>query len=335
VGPGLDVLGCAIAGARDEVIAEWSDEPGITVLDSGHPELSSSPTRHTSAIAAAAVLHWAQRLGATAGGEGIALTVKKGLPLSGGQGGSAASAVAGAAAANALFGGILDTNALLECGLVAEAKVAGRHLDNIAPALLGGITLIRCIDPIDVVRLPVPTGLRLVLAHPAQRLSTAILKAMDEGDNGPGAEYNVYPKEFTAVYDARRKLVGKQLYTLIGVPRGDAAGMLKQFRKNYDFFDAPVGMILCVERRMGNGQWIDCGIFLDQLMLLAREKGLHTCPQAAFSRYQHVVRRELGIADDQVVICGLALGYADPDAVPNNLITERAPIQDFTKWFSE
>ena len=176
MGPGLDVLGCAIAGARDEVIAEWSDEPGITVLDSGHPELSSSPTRHTSAIAAAAVLHWAQRLGATAGGEGIALTVKKGLPLSGGQGGSAASAVAGAAAANALFGGILDTNALLECGLVAEAKVAGRHLDNIAPALLGGITLIRCIDPIDVVRLPVPTGLRLVLAHPAQRLSTAMAR---------------------------------------------------------------------------------------------------------------------------------------------------------------
>ena len=111
--------------------------------------------------------------------------------------------------------------------------------------------------------------------------------------------------------------------------------MLKQFRKNYDFFDAPVGMILCVERRMGNGQWIDCGIFLDQLMLLAREKGLHTCPQAAFSRYQHVVRRELKISDDQVVICGLALGYADPDAVPNNLITERAPLADFTTWFHE
>jgi homoserine kinase len=107
---------------------------------------------------------------------GIALTVKKGLPLSGGQGGSAASAIAGAAAANALLGGILDTNALLECGLIAEAKVAGRHLDNIAPALLGGITLIRSIDPIDVVRLPVPTGLRLVLAHPAQRLSTAMAR---------------------------------------------------------------------------------------------------------------------------------------------------------------
>jgi nitroreductase len=168
-----------------------------------------------------------------------------------------------------------------------------------------------------------------------QRLSSAILAAIDAGDNGPGGEYDVYPKEFTPVYDARRKLVGKQLYTLLDVPRGDTAGMLKQFRKNFDFFDAPVGMILCVERRMGNGQWIDCGIFLDQLMLLAREKGLHTCPQAAFSRYQHVVRRELGVPDDQVVICGLALGHADPDVVPNSLITERAPIQDFTTWFTE
>lgn len=180
-----------------------------------------------------------------------------------------------------------------------------------------------------------PWKLYVTMGAARKRLSAAILKAMDEGDNGPGAEYNVYPQEMTPVYDARRKLVGKQLYTLLGVPRGDAAGMLKQFRKNYEFFDAPVGMILSVEKRMGNGQWIDCGIFLDQLMLLAREKGLHTCPQAAFSRYQHVVRRELGIPDDQTVICGLALGHADPDVVPNSLITDRAPIQDFTTWFSE
>jgi nitroreductase len=180
-----------------------------------------------------------------------------------------------------------------------------------------------------------PWKLYVTMGAARRRLSAAILKAMDDNDHGPGAEYSVYPKEFTPVYDARRKLVGKQLYTLLDVPRGDTAGMLKQFRKNYDFFDAPVGMILCVERRMGNGQWIDCGIFLDQLMLLAREKGLHTCPQAAFSRYQHVVRRELKIAEEEVVICGLALGYADPDVVPNSLITERAPLTDFTTWFHE
>jgi nitroreductase len=180
-----------------------------------------------------------------------------------------------------------------------------------------------------------PWKLYVTMGEARRRLSATILEAMDAGDTGPGAEYNVYPKEFTPLYDTRRKTVGKQLYTLLGVPRGDTSGMAKQFRKNYEFFDAPVGMILCVERRMGNGQWIDCGIFLDQLMLLAREKGLHTCPQAAFSRFQHIVRRELNIPDDQIVICGLALGHADPDAIPNNLITERAPIQDFTTWFTE
>ena len=180
-----------------------------------------------------------------------------------------------------------------------------------------------------------PWKLYVTMGKARQRLSSAILAAIDANDNGPCGEYDVYPKEFKPVYDARRKLVGKQLYTLLGVPKGDAAGMMRQFRKNYEFFDAPVGMILCIERRMGNGQWIDCGIFLDQLMLLAREKGLHTCPQAAFSRFQHIVRRELKIPDDQIVICGLALGYADSDTVPNNLITERAPIQDFTIWFSE
>ena len=174
LGPGLDVLGCAIAGPRDEVIAEWCATPGITVLDPGHPDLPRSPMRHTAAIAAAAVLHEALKNGLALRALGIALTVRKGLPLSGGQGGSAASAVAGASAANALLGAVLDTNVLLECCLVAEAKVAGRHLDNIAPALLGGIVLVRSIDPIDIVRLPVPTGLRLVLAHPAQRLSTAL-----------------------------------------------------------------------------------------------------------------------------------------------------------------
>lgn len=176
VGPGLDVLGCAIAGPRDEVIAEWTETPGISVLDPGHPELPRSPSRHTSAIAANAVMEEARRRGVQCHSPGIALTVRKGLPLSGGQGGSAASAVAGAAAANALFGGLLDTNAVLRCSLAAEAKVAGRHLDNIAPALLGGIVLIRCIDPIHVIRLPIPTGLRLVLAHPAQRLSTAVAR---------------------------------------------------------------------------------------------------------------------------------------------------------------
>ena len=177
-----------------------------------------------------------------------------------------------------------------------------------------------------------PWKLYVTMGAARQRLSRAVLDAIDAGEPDT-REYEVYPRLFTPEYDRRRKTVGKQLYTLLGVPRGDTAGMDRQFRKNYEFFGAPVGMILCVDRDMGDGQWIDCGIFLDQLMLLAREKGLHTCPQAAFGRYQRVVRRELRIPDEQVVICGLALGHADADEIPNNLLTERVPIADFTTWY--
>lgn len=173
IGPGLDVLGCAVAGLRDEVTAEWSDTPGITLLDAGHADLPKNPKRHTSAIAAAAVLEEARRRGVVPARAGIALTVRKQLPLSGGQGGSAASAVAGAVAADALLRSSLDTTALLHCCLAAEETVAGRHLDNIAPSLLGGIVLVRSLDPIDVVRLPIPDGLCIVLAHPSQRLRTS------------------------------------------------------------------------------------------------------------------------------------------------------------------
>lgn len=173
LGPGLDVLGCAVVGARDEVTAQWSDLPGITLLDSGHPDLPNVATRHTAAIAAAAVIAHARRRGLALDAPGVALTARKGLPLAGGQGGSAASAVAGASAVNALLGNVLDSDALLACCLDAESRVSGRHLDNVAPALLGGIVLVRSLDPIDVVRLPIPGNLYLVLAHPEQRLSTS------------------------------------------------------------------------------------------------------------------------------------------------------------------
>lgn len=171
IGPALDVLGCAVAGARDEITVAWRDEPGIEVTDAGHPDLPRDATRHTAALAAAAVL---RRAGAAK--HGLTLWCRKGLPLSGGQGGSAASAVAGAVATNALLGNPLGTDALLASCLDAESAVAGRHLDNIAASLLGGIVLVRTLDPIEVIRLPVPAGLILVLAQPAQRLLTIVAR---------------------------------------------------------------------------------------------------------------------------------------------------------------
>ncbi len=171
VGPGLDVLGLAVAGAGDWVTAELLDVRGIELRDPGHPDLPADPARHSAALAAAAVL---QRAG---GHQGLALWVLKGLPLSGGQGGSAASAVAGAVAANECLGRPLGVRALLESCLEAEAAVAGRHADNLAPSLLGGVVLVRSLDPPDAVTLPTPAGLTVVLAHPNQRMRTSDARA--------------------------------------------------------------------------------------------------------------------------------------------------------------
>ena len=181
LGPGLDTLGFAVEGAGDAVTAEWSNEPGITLLDPGHPDLPRDPALHASAIAALAVIRRATTLGATTPAQGITLRVRKGLPLSAGQGGSAASAVAGAAAVNALIGGPLGRDELRAAELVAEERVAGRHLDNIAPSLMGGIVLIRSLDPMDVVAIPVPERLHIVLASPAQTLRTADARAVLPG----------------------------------------------------------------------------------------------------------------------------------------------------------
>lgn len=168
IGPGLDVLGMAVTGAGDRVVAERTDGRGVTMADGGHAELPAESGKNAAGIAAIAVI---ARAGA--GDLGVRLTLKKGLPLSGGQGGSAASAVAGAVAVNRLLGNPLDARALFECALVAETALSGRHGDNLASALFGGIVLVRSLDPADIVSLPVPAALRVVLAHPAQRLNTA------------------------------------------------------------------------------------------------------------------------------------------------------------------
>jgi homoserine kinase len=173
VGPGLDILGCAVTGPGDAVIASLRDQPGVRIDATGHPDLPRDPSRHASAIAAAEVL---RRAGRTL--VGISLIVEKGLPLAGGQGGSAASALAGAAAANALLGNALSPTEVLHSALVAEERLAGRHIDNLAPALVGGMLLIRSIDPLDVIRIPTPAALRIVLLHPEMRLRTADARAV-------------------------------------------------------------------------------------------------------------------------------------------------------------
>lgn len=170
-GPGLDVLGVAVGGPVDRVTVLRDGSAGVVIDDPGHPELPSDPDKNTAGIAAREVL---RRSGADVG---VRLSVVKGLPLLGGQGGSAASAVAAAVAMNRLLGDPLDIAGLIECAVEAEAVVSGRHADNVAPQLLGGVVLVRSMDPMDVVQLASPSELRIILAHPDQRLSTAEARA--------------------------------------------------------------------------------------------------------------------------------------------------------------
>ena len=167
VGPGLDVLGLALEGAGDTVAAESARGGRIEIASAGHPEIPADPSANTAGIAAEEVR---RRSGRTS--EGVRLSIRKGLPLSGGQGGSAASAVAAAVAVNALFGSPLSRGELLEACVEAESRVAGRHADNVAPSLLGGVVLVRALDPPDVVPLRYPQNLLVVLAEPEARLST-------------------------------------------------------------------------------------------------------------------------------------------------------------------
>ncbi len=167
VGPGLDILGLAVVGAGDTVTAKRSGNREIRIRSSGHPGISGDPERNTAGIAAARV-----RALAKAASTGLTLEISKGLPLSGGQGGSAASAVAAAVAVNELLGSPLRRSDLLEPCIDAEAAVSGRHADNVAGALFGGVVLIRTLDPIDVVRLSFPEELRVVIVAPEQTLRT-------------------------------------------------------------------------------------------------------------------------------------------------------------------
>jgi len=167
VGPGLDILGLALAGRGDVVSAFPAGGDRLVIRESGHPDLSADPARNTAGIAADGV-----RKRAGASSTGLVLEVRKGLPLSGGQGGSAASAVAAAFATNALLGSPLSRAQLLAPCLEAEEAVSGRHADNVAAALLGGVVLIRSLDPFELVALPFPPELLVVLAEPDQRMST-------------------------------------------------------------------------------------------------------------------------------------------------------------------
>jgi nitroreductase len=145
-------------------------------------------------------------------------------------------------------------------------------------------------------------------------------------------EYAYYPREWTSPYIDRRRKVGWDLYKLLGLERENKAGMAAQHARNFRFFDAPVGLIFTIDRVMEQGSWLDYGMFLQSIMVAARGRGLDTCPQAAFTQYHKIIAEHLQLSTSDMVVCGMALGWADASKIENTLVTEREPVAGFVRF---
>lgn len=145
-------------------------------------------------------------------------------------------------------------------------------------------------------------------------------------------EYDYYPEKWVSPYIDRRRENGWGLYGLLGIGKGDKDKMHLQHQRNYKFFDAPCGLMFTIDRVMGRGSLVDYGMFLQSIMVAARGRGLHTCPQAAWNGFAKIILPHIGAGPDEMLVCGMALGYADETDVVNTFHTPRVPVEEFTHW---
>ncbi len=182
-----------------------------------------------------------------------------------------------------------------------------------------------------------PWQVHVLTGAALQRIAGRIQAAyLDPAQNAAHREeYAYYPNEWRSPYIDRRRKVGWDLYGLLGIAKADKARMQHQHGRNFIFFDAPVGLLFTIDRVMQQGSWLDYGMFLQNVMVAARARGLHTCPQAAFTQFHRIVAEELKLSEEQMLVCGMSMGFADPDAVENQLITERAPVAEFARFIED
>lgn len=184
-----------------------------------------------------------------------------------------------------------------------------------------------------------PWQVRVVAGERRAALSRALLAAHNAGKGGGvyaghklQDEHQYYPVPCPEPYLSRRRKLGWDLYGAIGIAKGETDRMHAQSGRNYQFFDAPVGMVFTIDRALKIGSWLDYGCFLQNIATAARGRGLDTCMQAAFARMHTVLRAELGIPESEVVVCGMSLGYADMDAPENLFPVERVPVEAFASF---
>jgi nitroreductase len=182
-----------------------------------------------------------------------------------------------------------------------------------------------------------PWRVDVVSGAALQRLSGAIVAACRDPAElaRHQEEYSYYPERWVEPYLSRRRKVGWDLYGLLGIARGDHARMQAQHERNFRFFDAPVGLMFWIDRVMAQGSWLDYGMFLQNIMVAARARGLDTCPQAAFVRFHELIRAQLGVGPELAFVCGMSLGQADMSRIENTLVTEREPVSAFARFCSD
>lgn len=166
---------------------------------------------------------------------------------------------------------------------------------------------------------------KVCAAHEALRADPSLAAEYRE-------EYDYYPEKWVSPYIDRRRENGWGLYGLLGITKGDKDRMHAQHQRNFRFFDAPVGLMFTLDRVMGRGSLVDYGMFLENIMLAARARGLHTCPQAAWNGFAKIILPHIGAGPDEMLVCGMALGHADSSAIVNDFHTPREPASSFTRW---
>lgn len=179
-----------------------------------------------------------------------------------------------------------------------------------------------------------PWKVYVLTGEPLRSLSRQVLAAYDDPVQAAQhqEEYAYYPRQWQSPYIDRRRKVGWDLYSLLGIAKGDKERMHAQHGRNYRFFDAPVGLMFTIDRVMEQGSWLDYGMFLQNIMVAARARGLDTCPQAAWTQFHRIVLPAVGAAPEEMLVCGMSLGHADPEAIENSLQTEREPVSGFTRF---
>ena len=179
-----------------------------------------------------------------------------------------------------------------------------------------------------------PWQVHVLTGQSRQALVDQLLAAYDDpaSDQKHTEEYAYYPRKWRSPYLERRRKVGWDLYGLLGLRREDKAGMHAQHARNYAFFGAPVGLMFTIDRDLEQGSWLDYGMFLQNVMVAARGRGLDTCPQAAFTPFHDIIEKHLNLPASQMLVCGMSLGYVDPEATVNKLVTEREPLEQFVRF---